>query len=61
MLHKTGKPEDLAGRYRLLSLISCHVKLLEKAIADNRSNWAGVSKTFNKQQNDFRKNRSTNN
>ena len=60
MLNKAGKPEDLAGNYRLLSLTSCLGKLLEKAIADNLSNWAEASKMFNKQQNGFRKNRSIN-
>ena len=48
MLHKAGKPENLAGNYRLLSLTSCLGKLLQKAIADNLSNWAEASKTFNK-------------
>ena len=61
MLHKTGKPEDLAGRYKLLSLTACLGKPLEKAIADNLSNWADAQKKFSKQQNGFRKNRSTNN
>ena len=60
MLNKAGKLEDLAGNYRLLSLTSCLGKLLEKAIADNLSNWAEASKMFNKQQNGFRKNRSIN-
>ena len=60
MLDKAGKPEDLTGSYRLLSLTSCLRKLLEKAIADNLSNWAEAIKKFNKQQNGFRKNRSTN-
>ena len=55
MLHKAGNSEDLAGSYRLLSLTSC----LEKAIADNLSNWAEACKKFNKQQDGFRKNRST--
>ena len=58
MLHKAGKPEDLAGSYRPLSLFSCLGKLLEKAVADNLSNWAEANKKFNK-QNGFRKNRST--
>ena len=35
MLHKAGKPEDLTGSYRPLSITSCLHKLLEKAIADN--------------------------
>ena len=48
MLHKAGKPEDLAGSYRLLSLTSCLGKLLEKAVADNLSNWAEANKKFNK-------------
>ena len=60
MLHKAGKPEDLAGSCRPLSLTFCLVKLLEKAVADNFTNWAEANKKFNKQQNDFRKNRSTN-
>ena len=60
MLHKAGKPEDLVGSYRPLSLISCLGKLLKKAVADNLSNWAEGNKKFNKQQNGFRKNRSTN-
>ena len=60
MLHKAGKPEDLAGSCRSLSLRSCLGKLLEKAIADNFSNWAEANKKFNKQQNGFRKDRSTN-
>ena len=60
MLHKAGKPEDLAGSYGPLSLTSCLSKLLEKAVADNLSNWAEANKKFNKQQNGFRKNRSTN-
>ena len=55
MLHKAGKPEDLAGSYRPLSLTSCLHKLLEKAVADNLSNWAEANKKFNKQQNGFRK------
>ena len=60
MLHKAGRPEDLAGSYRPLSLTSCLGKLLEKAVADNLGNWAEANKKFNKQQNGFRKNRSTN-
>ena len=60
MLNKTGKPEHLTGNYRILGLTSCLGKLLEKAITDNLSNWAEASKTFNKQQNGFRKNRNTN-
>ena len=60
MLHKAGKPEDLVGSYRPLSLTSCLGKLLEKAVADNLSNWAEANKNFNKQQNGSRKNRSTN-
>ena len=38
MLHKAGKPEDLVGSYRPLSLTSCLGKRLEKAVADNISN-----------------------
>ena len=60
MLHKAEKLENLAGHYRLLSLTSCLGKLLEKVIAYNLGNWAEASKTFNKQQNGFRKNRSAN-
>ena len=60
MLHKAGKPEDLVGNYRPLGLTSCRGKLLEKAIADNISNWAEANKKFNKQQNGFKTNRSTN-
>ena len=60
MLHKAGKAEDLAESYRPLSLSSCLGKLLEKTVADNLSNWAEANKKFNKQQNGFRKNRSTN-
>ena len=55
MLHKAGKPEDLAGSYRPLSLTFCPGKLLDKAIPDNLSNWVEAAKKFNKQQNDFRK------
>ena len=61
MLHKAGKPEDLVGSYRLLSLTSCLGKLLEEAVPYNISNWAEANKKFNKQQNGFRKNKSTNN
>ena len=50
MLHKAGKPEDLVGSYRPLSLTSCLGKLLEKALTDNLSNWAESNKKFNKQQ-----------
>ena len=60
MLHKAGKPEDLVGSYRPFSLTSCLSKLFEKAAADNISNWTEANKKFNKQQNGFRKNRSTN-
>ena len=60
MLHKASKREDLIGSYRPLSLTSCLGKLLEKAVADNLSNWAEANKKFNKQQNGFRKNRSIN-
>ena len=48
------------GNYRPLSLTSYHSKLLEKAVADNLSNWAESNKKFNKEQNGFRKNRTTN-
>ena len=54
MLHKAGKPEDLVGSYRLLSLTFCLGKLLEKAVDDNLSNSAESNKHF-KQQNGFRK------
>ena len=60
MLHKAGKPEDLVGSYRPLSLTSCLGKLLEKTVANNLSNCSEANKKFNKQQNGFRKNRSTN-
>ena len=60
MLRKVGRPEDLAGSCRPLSLTSCLGKLLKKDVADNLSNWAEANKKFNKQQNGFRKNRSTN-
>ena len=60
MLHKAGKPEDLVGSYRPFCLTSCLGKLLKKAVADNLSNWADSNKKLNKQQNGFRKNRSTN-
>ena len=33
---------------------------MEKAVADNLSNWGEANAKFNKQQNGFRKNRSTN-
>ena len=33
---------------------------MEKAVADNLSNWAEANKEFNKHQNSFSKNRSTN-
>ena len=59
-LHKAGKPVDLVRRYRPLSLISSLGKPLEKAVADNLSNWTKSNKKFNKQQNGFRKNSSTN-
>ena len=55
MLHNAGKPEDLVGSYRTLSLTSCLSKLLEKAIADNISNWAEANKKFNKQKKRFQK------
>ena len=60
MLYKAGKPENLMRSYRLLSLTSCLGKLLEKVVAVYLSNWAEANKKFNKQQNGFRKNRSTN-
>ena len=59
MLDKAGKREELARSYRSLTLTSCLGKPQEKAIADNLSNWAEANKKFNKQQNGFRKNRST--
>lgn len=36
------------------------VKLLETVVPDNLSNWVEYNKKLNKQQNGFRKNRSTN-
>ena len=60
MLHIAGKPEDLVGSNRPLSLTSCLHELLEKAVADDLSKGAEANKKFNKQQNGFRKNRSTN-
>ena len=60
MLQRADKAKDLAGSYRPLSLTSCLDKLLEKAVADNLSNWAEANKKFNKQQSGSRKNRSTN-
>ena len=60
MLHKAGKPEDLVGSYRPLSFTPCLGKLLEKVVADNLNNWREANKKYNKQQNSFRKNRSTN-
>ena len=44
MLHKAGKPEDSGGSYRPLSLNSCLVKLVEKAVEDNLSNWQRLTK-----------------
>ena len=58
--YKAGKPEDVVGSYRPLSLTSYLGKFLEKAVADTLSNWAEANKKFNKQQNGFRKSRSTN-
>ena len=49
MLHKAGKPEDLVGSYRPLSLTSCLGKLLEKVVTDNLSNWAEAKKKYTKQ------------
>ena len=60
MLHIAGKPEDLVGSYRPLSLTSCLGELLEKAVADDLSKGADANKKFNKQKNGFRKNRGTN-
>ena len=40
VLCNAGKPKDLVGSYRPLSLTSCLSKPLEKAVADNLSNWA---------------------
>ena len=59
MLHKAGKPEDLERSCRPLSLTSCLGKLLEKTVT-NLINWAEANKKSNKQQNRFRKSRSTN-
>ena len=50
MLHNAGKPEDSVGSYRPLSLTSCLVKLVEKAVEDNLSNWAEATKEIDKQQ-----------
>ena len=50
MLHKAGKPEDSVGSYRSLSLTSCLVKLVEKAVEENFSNWAEANEIFNKQK-----------
>ena len=60
MLHKAGKPEDSVGSYRPLSLTSCLVKLVEKAVEENFSNWAEANEIFNKQKGLRKKNRSTN-
>ena len=46
ILHKAGKPEDLAGSYRPPSLTFCPGKLLEKAIPDNLSNWVEAAKSL---------------
>ena len=59
MLHKAGKPEDLVGSYRPLSLTSCIGKLLEKAVADNLSNWAELIKNSINNKMGLEKNRST--
>ena len=45
---KLHKLEDLVGSYRPFSLTYCLGKLLEKAVADNLSNWAESNKKFNK-------------
>ena len=64
MLHNASKPEDSVGSYRPLSLTSCLVKLVEKAVEDNLSNWAEATKKIDKQQKCLKKktkkNRSTN-
>ena len=60
MLHKAGEPKDLVGSYRHLGLTSCLGKLLEKAVADNLSNWAESNNKFKRQRNGFRKTRRTN-
>lgn len=38
MLHKTCKTKNLIESYRPLRCLSCYGKLLEKTIADNKSN-----------------------
>ena len=48
MLHKAGNPEDLVGSYRPFSFTFCLGKLLEKAAANNLSNWAESNKKLNK-------------
>ena len=53
MLHKASKPK--VGSYRPLSLTSCLVKLLEKTVTENLSNWAESNDKFNRQQNTFKK------
>ena len=60
MLHKPGKPANLTSSYRPLSLTSCLGKILEKWVADHISKWAEENKKFSRQQNGFRRNRSTN-
>ena len=50
----------LQDDWKLRGWFSCLGKLLEKAVAGNLSNWAETNKKFNKQQNGFRKSRSTN-
>ena len=49
MLHKVGKPKDLAGSYRPLSLTSCPGQLMEKGLEKEKGFEKG-----------FRKNGSTN-
>ena len=48
MLHNTGSPEDLVGSYRPFSFTFCLGKHLEKAVANNLSNWAESNKKLNK-------------
>ena len=53
MLHKASKPK--VGSYRPLSLTSCLVKLLEKTVTENLSNWAEPNNKLNRQQYTFKK------
>ena len=56
MLHKAGKPKDIVGSYGpLRPLTSCLGNLLENTVG-----WVESIYKSNRQQNGFRKNRSTN-